>query len=70
VNRREFLNFAWLVSIGFFTFATAGVTYLFPYHASRKVSLVGCLQLVQLAICQRLAPHLPIIRMLIVVKQY
>jgi cytochrome b6-f complex iron-sulfur subunit len=29
VNRREFLNFAWLVSIGFFTVTTAGVTYLF-----------------------------------------
>jgi cytochrome b6-f complex iron-sulfur subunit len=29
INRREFLNFAWLVSIGFFTFTTAGVTYLF-----------------------------------------
>jgi cytochrome b6-f complex iron-sulfur subunit len=29
VNRREFLNFAWLVSIGFFTFTAAGVTYLF-----------------------------------------
>jgi cytochrome b6-f complex iron-sulfur subunit len=29
LNRREFLNFTWLVSIGFFTFTTAGVTYLF-----------------------------------------
>ncbi len=29
INRREFLNFAWLVSIGFFTLSTAGVTYLF-----------------------------------------
>jgi cytochrome b6-f complex iron-sulfur subunit len=29
LNRREFLNFAWLVSIGFFTLTTAGVTYLF-----------------------------------------
>jgi cytochrome b6-f complex iron-sulfur subunit len=29
MNRREFLNFAWLVSIGFFTVTSAGVTYLF-----------------------------------------
>jgi len=29
VNRREFLNFAWLVSIGFFSVTTAGVTFLF-----------------------------------------
>jgi len=29
INRREFLNFAWLVSIGFFTFTAAGVTFLF-----------------------------------------
>jgi hypothetical protein len=29
VNRREFLNFAWLVSMGFLTVSVAGVTYLF-----------------------------------------
>jgi cytochrome b6-f complex iron-sulfur subunit len=29
VNRRELLNFAWLVSLGFFTFTVGGVTYLF-----------------------------------------
>ena len=29
INRREFLNYAWLVSIGFFTLSTAGATYLF-----------------------------------------
>ena len=29
VNRREFLNFAWLVSMGFLTISMAGVTYLF-----------------------------------------
>jgi len=29
INRREFLNFAWLVSIGFFSVTTAGVTFLF-----------------------------------------
>lgn len=29
INRREFLNYAWLVSIGFFTVAAGGVTYLF-----------------------------------------
>jgi cytochrome b6-f complex iron-sulfur subunit len=29
INRREFLNFAWLVSMGFFTISVAGVTYLF-----------------------------------------
>lgn len=29
VNRREFLNFAWLVSLGFLTVNLAGITYLF-----------------------------------------
>ena len=29
VNRREFLNFAWLTSLGFLTVSIAGVTYLF-----------------------------------------
>jgi cytochrome b6-f complex iron-sulfur subunit len=29
INRREFLNFAWLVSLGFLTIDLAGVTYLF-----------------------------------------
>ena len=29
VNRREFLNFAWLVSLGFLTVNMAGVTFLF-----------------------------------------
>lgn len=29
INRREFLNFAWLVSLGFFTVSAAGATYLF-----------------------------------------
>ena len=29
VNRREFLNFAWLASLGFLTVNLAGVTYLF-----------------------------------------
>lgn len=29
INRREFLNFAWLVSLGFFSVSVAGVTYLF-----------------------------------------
>ena len=29
INRREFLNFAWLVSLGFLTVDLAGVTYLF-----------------------------------------
>ena len=29
VNRREFLNFAWLVSLGFLTLDVAGLTYLF-----------------------------------------
>jgi hypothetical protein len=36
INRREFLNFAWLVSIGFFTVTTAGVTYLFSCRCSKK----------------------------------
>lgn len=29
INRREFLNFAWLASLGFLTVNLAGVTYLF-----------------------------------------
>jgi len=29
VNRREFLNFAWLVSLGFFSVNMAGLTFLF-----------------------------------------
>jgi cytochrome b6-f complex iron-sulfur subunit len=29
INRREFLNLAWLASLGFFTVNLAGVTYLF-----------------------------------------
>jgi cytochrome b6-f complex iron-sulfur subunit len=29
INRREFLNFAWLVSLGFLTMSFGGVTYLF-----------------------------------------
>ena len=29
VNRREFLNFAWLASLGFFSVSMAGVTFLF-----------------------------------------
>ena len=29
VNRREFLNFAWLASLGFLTLNMAGLTYLF-----------------------------------------
>jgi len=40
INRREFLNYAWLVSIGFFTISAACVTYLLHYHASKKVNSV------------------------------
>ena len=29
INRREFLNFAWLASLGFLTINIAGITYLF-----------------------------------------
>src|SRR3990172_5490921 len=29
INRREFLNLAWLASLGFLTLNVAGVTYLF-----------------------------------------
>jgi cytochrome b6-f complex iron-sulfur subunit len=29
MNRREFLNFAWLASLGFLTLNVAGITYLF-----------------------------------------
>jgi cytochrome b6-f complex iron-sulfur subunit len=41
INRREFLNFAWLVSIGFFTFTTAGVTYLFTLPRFREGEFGG-----------------------------
>jgi len=41
INRREFLNFAWLVSIGFFTFTTAGVTYLFSLPRFREGEFGG-----------------------------
>jgi cytochrome b6-f complex iron-sulfur subunit len=29
INRREFLNFAWLASLGFFTVSMAGMTFMF-----------------------------------------
>lgn len=41
LNRREFLNFAWLVSIGFFTFTTAGATYLFALPRFREGEFGG-----------------------------
>jgi cytochrome b6-f complex iron-sulfur subunit len=41
MNRREFLNFAWLVSIGFFTFTTAGVSYLFALPRFREGEFGG-----------------------------
>jgi cytochrome b6-f complex iron-sulfur subunit len=41
ISRREFLNFAWLVSIGFFTFTTAGVSYLFALPRFREGEFGG-----------------------------
>jgi cytochrome b6-f complex iron-sulfur subunit len=41
INRREFLNFAWLVSLGFITIDLAGVTYLFAMPRFRAGEFGG-----------------------------
>ena len=43
VNRREFLNLAWLASLGFLTVNVAGITYLFAMPRFEEGSLVACL---------------------------
>src|SRR5512139_1556372 len=41
INRREFLNFAWLASLGFLTINIAGITYLFVMPRFRAVEFGG-----------------------------
>lgn len=41
VNRREFLNFAWLASLGFLTISLGGVTYLFAMPRFREGEFGG-----------------------------
>ena len=41
VNRREFLNFAWLASLGFLTVNLAGVTFLFAMPRFREGEFGG-----------------------------
>ena len=41
VNRREFLNLAWLVSLGFFSVSLAGVSYLFSLPRFREGEFGG-----------------------------
>lgn len=41
MNRREFLNFAWLVSLGFLTINLGGVTYLFSMPRFREGEFGG-----------------------------
>ena len=41
INRREFLNFAWLASLGFLTVNIAGVTYLFSMPRFREGEFGG-----------------------------
>jgi cytochrome b6-f complex iron-sulfur subunit len=41
INRREFLNLAWLVSLGFFTISIGGVTYLFSMPRFREGEFGG-----------------------------
>lgn len=41
INRREFLNFAWLVSMGFLTVSLGGVTYLFALPRFREGEFGG-----------------------------
>lgn len=41
INRREFLNFAWLVSLGFLSVNLAGVTYLFSMPRFREGEFGG-----------------------------
>lgn len=41
VNRREFLNFAWLASLGFLSLSVAGMTYLFAMPRFREGEFGG-----------------------------
>lgn len=41
MNRQEFLNLAWLASLGFLTFGLAGVTVLFSYPRFREGEFGG-----------------------------
>jgi cytochrome b6-f complex iron-sulfur subunit len=41
INRREFLNFAWLASLGYFTVSLAGVTYFFAMPRFREGEFGG-----------------------------
>src|SRR4030042_1459308 len=41
VNRREFLNIAWLASLGFFTISLTGVSYLFALPRFREGEFGG-----------------------------
>ncbi len=41
INRQEFLNIAWLASLGFLTFGLAGVTILFSYPRFREGEFGG-----------------------------
>ena len=41
INRREFLNLAWLASLGFFTVNLAGITYLFALPRFREGEFGG-----------------------------
>ena len=41
INRREFLNFAWLVSLGFLTVSLGGVTFLFSLPRFREGEFGG-----------------------------
>ena len=43
VNRREFLNFAWMVSLGFLSVSLGGVTYLFSLPRFREGEFGGTL---------------------------
>jgi cytochrome b6-f complex iron-sulfur subunit len=41
INRREFLNFAWLASLGYITVSLAGVTFLFAMPRFREGEFGG-----------------------------
>lgn len=45
LNRREFLNFAWLVSLGFLTLSFGGVTYLFALPRFKEGEFGGLLNM-------------------------
>jgi cytochrome b6-f complex iron-sulfur subunit len=45
VSRREFLNFAWLVSLGFLTIDMAGLTYLFSMPRFKEGEFGGVVTL-------------------------